>query len=617
MAQRIKKGLFGLLVCLTTLCVPMQAEASGGADVAAKVSDAVGTVEEFDGLKGNSKYLGAAYRDNYDIDSEKFGIMDAGEKMLHDIVNCMFGVVWWVVYITCAIFYHAMAFDLGILLSDFINGIQAALIDSVFWPLFGIGMAFVSVTVLKNMLKRNLLGSFLEFAKVLVLILLTFLFATRTEDVLSSTTKIAKEVSLRAMMEIASPDGGIENVQSYAASAAGVIWEEMLHEPWLAIEFGVAEPSAGEVERLLGYKKRTPEREVWIENYAEKDAAFSMERGGERLSMLILYLFPCIFKCLLFIVISLLQIGLQVVAVFYVLLIPIVLILAMFPDYGFSILEAWWRKFLESQMGILLITFAMGLLMRIERLMSSVGGVYGWFVLQIAECIIEAILLLKHKEVLEAIPKVREIKGKIEDYAYRHRDRMYEYGPYSGSEYYREYSNPEGASGSYGRNRIRSINETETARSLSVYDQHQEADVEVSRPNLQPVQTYSAEPGNTAVSRPSRTINDRVNGAAAVQEERDLSGSTFDSDEAEYDLMPNLEVQREDEESESDVETSEIDFGSDLIPDQTESAVPEIAEEKPRMRLEPPKRNIDNSKVVDIGTRRNIQTDLNKRMGRR
>ncbi len=607
MAQRIKKGLFGLLVCLIVFCRPLEVEASNG----------VGSISEFDSLTGNSKYLGKDYRNNYYIDIEETGIMDTGYEMLNSIANVLFGFIRHLVYLTCAIFYHSMAFDMGMLLTDFINGIQQELINSVFWPLFGIGMAFVSITVIKNLLKRNLLGSFLEFGKVLVLILLTFLFVKETDTVLTYTTQLTKEISLKAMMEISSSESetGTKEVKSYAASAAGVIWENMMHEPWLTVEFGEFQPSNEDVDELLTIKKGSREREVWIENYVGKDVVFDMARGAERISFLILYLFPCLLKCFIFICVSLMQLGLQVLALFYMFLVPIVLILAMFPDYGFIMVAGWWRKFLESQLGVLLMTFVVGLLIRMDRVLYSMAGQYGWLLVLIFECIIGIVLLKYHKEILNMIPKAGEIKGRVEDYAYRHRDRMYEYGPYSEPEYYREYSNPEGASGSYGRNRIRSINETETARSLSVYDQHQEADVEVSRPNLQSVQTYSAEPGNTAVSRPSRTINGRVNGVASVQEERDLSGSTFDSDEAEYDLTPNLEIQREDEESESDEETSEIDFGSDLISDQAGSAVLETAEEKPRMRLEPPKRNIDNNKVVDIGTRRNIQTDLNKRMG--
>lgn len=615
MARKIKKALLGLLLCVVVGFTPLTVEAS---------DYGIGSVEEFDDLSGDAKYLGSQYRNNYYIDIEETGVMDSGYEMLNNIVNAIFGAIRLLVYFTCVIFYHSMAFDLGSLMSGFVNDIQQSLIDSVFWPLFMVGLAFLTITVIKKFIKRNMVGSLVEFVKVIILVVLTYFFARETGTVLTYTTQIAKEVSLQAMMEIGFSDSNVNMVQSYAAASAGGIWDKMLHEPWLIVEFGDSEPTAEWIEIFMNNEPGSADRKKHVKDYPGPTSSFAMTRGHMRLSFLLLYILPCILKCVILIAVSVIQLALQAVAVFYMLLIPLVLILAMFPDYGFTIFEWWWKKFLESQLGVLLITFVIGFIFRVEEVLynaaSQIG--IGWMITMGFEIIIVAVVIKYHREILEVIPKVKDVKAGVDDYVERH--RRYDDGYYE-DDYDEEYS---GGSGSHESRRMRRVSgygDTRQRRSLSVYDSDKNYDKweggDVERPSLRNAPSFDGEmqpEGDYGYSAPDIGMERNI-----VMEDRDLSGN-YGNDFEETIERPHMETSWDDTVPGEDDGYDDVYSLDDYVDDEVyeeEPAHEEIAEEpevepvRPRLRIENPE-TPEKDNVIETGSGRRIETDIKKRMGR-
>lgn len=73
-----------------------------------------------------------------------------------------------------------------------------------------------------------------------------------------------------------------------------------------------------------------------------------------------------------------------------VLLAPIILLMALMPGYDFMILGAWCRKMLEIQVGILVVTFLMGIMVLMDQLIQGMSYIIGWYIaviLQVAMCI--------------------------------------------------------------------------------------------------------------------------------------------------------------------------------------------------------------------------------------
>ena len=72
--------------------------------------------DELDDLEGDGKYVGSEYRNNYQLDVEKLGVTEVAEKALNALANIVFSVISCLWFLTVAIFYHALSFDLAALL---------------------------------------------------------------------------------------------------------------------------------------------------------------------------------------------------------------------------------------------------------------------------------------------------------------------------------------------------------------------------------------------------------------------------------------------------------------------------------------------------------------------
>ena len=64
---------------------------------------------------------------------------------------------------------------------------------------------------------------------------------------------------------------------------------------------------------------------------------------------------------------------------------PLILLLALIPGYDFEILGIWVRKIIETQIGVLIITFLMGVMIMIDGLLYNLASEMGWFVVLILQ----------------------------------------------------------------------------------------------------------------------------------------------------------------------------------------------------------------------------------------
>lgn len=374
--------------------------------VAKAESNDIQKIDDFETLKGDSKYLAEKYRDNYYLDIEKTGILDSGDKIINGIANILFWVVKQGAYIVTSIFYYVMSFDVGALLSKQISSIQNALRTSIFVPLFGVAFAGTSFIIIKRMIKRDMIGIGTEVLKVIGIFVFSMLIVSDSGRMLSYATNLTKQISKEALTSI--KDAKVEgeskqkaksqSMTSYAATASGAIWETLVHNPWKTMEFGTSSYKETDVEAFLTTEPGTEERETLVEDFDKK--CFDKTKGSERVGFLIIFLIPFFINCGVYLMVSGIQLMFQILAVVYVMLAPIVLILALLPGYESSI-PSWLRKFLETQISILIITFLMGLLIKMNTLLYDLTPTYGWLIVLIFQTTISMGLVLKRNEILQ------------------------------------------------------------------------------------------------------------------------------------------------------------------------------------------------------------------------
>ena len=307
-------------------------------------------------LDGDGKYLGNNYRDNYYLDIEKTDVFEAGDYMLNQIANALFSIVKILGFAASVFFYRVMVFDVSEVFATEINAIQSALKLSIFDSFFILAFAASAWNLMKRLTKRDLSGLVVEIGKILCIFLLSSFVVTHSATALSATTSITKDISVSALMNI-NQQGNV-SVESYAANASGMIWKSLVHAPWKSLEFEGGSDDESHVEAFLSEPPGTAERKDLVEDYRETYSnAMSKSKGVGRIGFLIVYLIPFLVKSGIYMFIAILQLVFQVMAVFYILLAPVILLLSLVPAFGgIELVSSWLKKILETQIMMLIIS---------------------------------------------------------------------------------------------------------------------------------------------------------------------------------------------------------------------------------------------------------------------
>ena len=411
-AFRLAWGMAAAVVLLAAglaLLLPLRARAglvdwdAIREDQAQKTTQAI-ILPDFTGkLSGKQGYISCM--DNYHLDMEETKITEGTYFLANQFANGILFLVCWIGKVTSVIYYYCMVFDIAEMFQKQIDTVQAALNSGIFRPMAIIGIGGAGVYMIKNLLKRNTVGIFLQITKVISIMVLSILLVSYSGEVLSKATGITKAISAQILLGMQG-DGGAVDEKDYAISAVGVIWYNMVHLPWEFVEFGGTFPDDDDVDELLHMDATDEERYDIMDHY--NSHIFSKERAWERFFFMLIYLVPCLIKCVIFIVLAVLSLGFQVFAILYVLMAPVILIMVMFPGYE-SMLTAWLKKLLETQMGVLIMSFVQGLIVLVDNVLyRECARVWGWLVVLVIQTVISLVIIFKRNEILAAIGKLQK-----------------------------------------------------------------------------------------------------------------------------------------------------------------------------------------------------------------
>ncbi len=353
-------------------------------------------------VKGEGEYI--KYYDNYAFDIEKTGILEVSHEVSNSVSNIFLNLFKMVTYLSISLCYNAMKFDINDLFSELINSMQSSMMKGVFIPLFTVALIFTSWTIIKKLMTRDFKAIGMELSKVIFIYVLSILLMTNTSAILSIVTNLTKEVSLNIVNGV-----NDSNSSSFGESTSGHIWNSLIHIPYIHMESRGDKELAEEILKLP--VSSSERREVIQRVVNEHDPllngvnTFDMEiMPPARLSFMTVYIAPFLIKNILFIALSLLQIAMQSVAIFYVLLAPIILILSMIESMGgMKLLTTWCKKIMESQIGILLLTFLFAFIIKLDQLSFSMSNELGFLVIIIMQVVIVVVLFFQRDKVLDML----------------------------------------------------------------------------------------------------------------------------------------------------------------------------------------------------------------------
>lgn len=391
----ISKIIFTLILVLCVSLIPAKTTQAAG----------IKQVNAFNSLSGDGKYLSDIYRDNYYLDIEECGLLESHFEVLNSVANILFSSIKLTAYLLVTVLYHALTLDIGTLFSDQINTIQRALHDSVFQPLLIVGLVGSAITVIKRLLQQNTIGIISELGKIILLITLSMLLMTQSAVLLTHVTGTTRAISLSALNGMNGVGGDSMNLSGYAADTAGILWKNLLHEPWITLEFGgSANIPSGLTDSLLTTAPDSDERAAIIESNVD---LFPKSRALMRIGNLIIFNLVLGVKCIFFLVICLVMFGFQLFAIFYLLLAPLVLVMAFFPSYS-SIINSWFMKFLETQVCIFIVALILGIVIKFDSILFAMAGNLGWLIVLIFQIAVMGSLYFGREKILNAFGQIQK-----------------------------------------------------------------------------------------------------------------------------------------------------------------------------------------------------------------
>lgn len=398
------------IVCMTVAMLLLAAGIVFTISISASASNPVNmNVDKFRSLSGESGYLN--YADNYQLDMEDAGLLDQLKAFANWLANVLFGIVRGLGKVVVTLYYYCMEFDLSALFADDIDKVQAALNSGVFKPLFYLAFCGSAVHMIKTFIKRDMIGSFIQVAKVIGILIMSLLVVNYSSTVISYATGITKGFSTAILLSVNGNEDTTDTA-SYAAQTAGILWTNLVHQPWIYAEFG-GEPATEEIiGQLLCigdenqiYQAGSKEREKLIKKYP--GTAFDKERAGGKFIFMLLYLFPFLGKSGVYLILAVLSLAFQLFGIFYVLMAPVVLLMIMVPGYE-ALLSAWLKKLLETQLGILMMSLLTGLLVLMDNLLFEKCAAWGWGIVFAVQTLVLLIVIFKRNEILGALGKLQK-----------------------------------------------------------------------------------------------------------------------------------------------------------------------------------------------------------------
>lgn len=399
----MKRVLFTIFfMLLIAFCLPQSIRADDGTGI-----DDGGAFDDIDGLESYECYY---------FDVEKLDILDAFYSAVNAVGNVVWSIIKLLTKLVMSMLYYALNFDAGEILSPFLSGISESMHDTIFEPLFTLAFCGTAIILLKRMLKRDTMGAVGDILKVLVIVIVSIALVDKSDEVLSWITQITKEVSVEVMVGVndsagVSASASGDSTTDFALTAAELLWKNLVEEPWKSLEFAGTDPTEDEVKEFLNIANLpgSDNRASLVENYGGASVCFSKTRTLSRLGAMLVYFIPFLVKCVLYMAVAAIQLIMQVMTVIYVMIAPIILLLALLPGYE-SIVSTWLHKVLEAQLGVLLITFLLGIIIKIDNslfeMLDTMGGFLVVTFLQMG--ILVGIYLGRNKimGILSAVPRM-------------------------------------------------------------------------------------------------------------------------------------------------------------------------------------------------------------------
>ncbi|MCX0354560.1 TcpH [Clostridium perfringens] len=345
--------------------------------------------------EGWGQFIADKYRNNYALDIIDTHGWELIDKAITGLTNIVFSGIVMISWFGVNIFRFCFTNDIAAGFANQLNSVLGSLNNGIFNNFFMIVFMISLFSIVYNLYKKNFSAIGSQILAVAIIYATTAFLSNGAVAFLSKTTEFSKTIGTSAIVAINGKDNNNEgSLEDYSKTVVGTLWGNFVQQPWVMLEFDGKVPlinksdsSNEENKDALDYSKEilsepygSDEREKALESINEKFNKELFSKNGintKLVSVCVLFVITLI-KMIILIAVGMIQIGFQLMSILLILLLPFIMLIAIVPFFGgTNIIKGIARKYLGTQLGIIVSSFVLALLVLVDTVTLTMFQSWG------------------------------------------------------------------------------------------------------------------------------------------------------------------------------------------------------------------------------------------------
>ncbi|HFD2034963.1 TcpH [Clostridium perfringens] len=343
--------------------------------------------------EGWGQFIADKYRNNYALDIIDTHGWELIDKAITGLTNIVFSGIVMISWFGVNIFRFCFTNDIAAGFANQLNSVLGSLNNGIFNNFFMIVFMISLFSIVYNLYKKNFSAIGSQILAVAIIYATTAFLSNGAVGFLSKTTEFSKTIGTSAIVAINGKDNNNEgSLEDYSKTVVGTLWGNFVQQPWVMLEFDgklellnqndnrVNEEAIKYSKDILSEPYGSDEREKALESINEKFNKELFSKNGintKLVSVCVLFVITLI-KMIILIAVGMIQIGFQLMSILLILLLPFIMLIAIVPFFGgTNIIKGIARKYLGTQLGIIVSSFVLALLVLVDTVTLTMFQSWG------------------------------------------------------------------------------------------------------------------------------------------------------------------------------------------------------------------------------------------------
>ncbi|EOU1689726.1 TcpH, partial [Clostridium perfringens] len=344
--------------------------------------------------EGWGQFIADKYRNNYALDIIDTHGWELIDKAITGLTNIVFSGIVMISWFGVNIFRFCFTNDIAAGFANQLNSVLGSLNNGIFNNFFMIVFMISLFSIVYNLYKKNFSAIGSQILAVAIIYATTAFLSNGAVGFLSKTTEFSKTIGTSAIVAINGKENNEGSLEDYSKTVVGTLWGNFVQQPWVMLEFdgkvpliskdnteAIADKNAMEYSKeILSEPYGSDKREKALESINEKFNKELFSKNGintKLVSVCVLFIITLI-KMVILIAVGMIQIGFQLMSILLILLLPFIMLIAIVPFFGgTNIIKGIARKYLGTQLGIIVSSFVLALLVLVDTVTITMFQSWG------------------------------------------------------------------------------------------------------------------------------------------------------------------------------------------------------------------------------------------------